>query len=239
MDEQVQQPSASPTDASPAQAMSPWGSPFRVFVAPKRVFQALSPKPAFLIPLLAVLVIHMGVGLVVSGSDVVREATISKLEEKGAPQEQIDATERMMGSPLMIVLGTVGAGVGVAFVIFLGAALLYFMGNLMLGARLNFSHFVCVSTYGQVVGLVDALVRTGLMLAKNTLHVQTGLGAFLGGEPGFPLRVLDTLSSPLLLWAAAIQALGVSVFAKKGFGFGVLCALPGFVLVAILSGIQG
>jgi len=239
MDEQIQQ--SPPPEGAPAAvgAMSPWASLARIFFSPRSVFEALSPKPAFLVPLLVVLAIHLGAGYFIGGSDMVREATVAKLEAKGAPQEQIDATEKMMDSPLVRVIGTVGAGIGVAFVVFLGAGLLYFMANLMLGAKLTFTHFLCVSSYGTVVGLVDTICRTALMLAKDTLHVQTGLGAFFGSDPGFPVRVLDTLTSPLVLWAAAIQALGVSVFAKKGFGFGVLCALPGFVIAAVLSGLQG
>lgn len=239
MDESIQKFSAPEWGEAVAPAMSPWASLARIFFSPRSVFEALSPRPTYLIPLLLILVVHVGVGYFITGSDMVREATIAKLEAKGAPQEQIDATEKMMDSPLVRVIGTVGAGIGVAFVVVLGAGLLYFMANLMLGAKLTFAHFLCASCYGTVVGLVDTLGRTALMLAKNTLHVQTGLGAFFGSDPGFPVRILDTLTSPLVLWAAAIQALGVSVFAKKGFGFGVLCALPGLVIAAILSGLQG
>ncbi len=249
MDEQQQFSSPQVTSAQPFSkpegsplpkpAMSPWASLARIFFSPRSVFEALAPRPTFLIPLLVILVVQMAAGYFISGSDAVREGTIAKLEAKGAPQEQIDATEKMMGSPVVLVFGTLGAGIGVAFVVFLGAGLLFFMANLMLGAKLTFAHFLCAATYGQLIGIVDSLVRTGLILAKNTLHVQTGLGVLASGDPGYLIRVLDTLTSPLVLWAAAIQALGVSVFARKGFGFGVLCVLPALLLAAVLSGLQG
>ncbi len=238
MEGQVPQATVSPAELSPVPSPSPWGSLLRIFVAPRSVFEALAPRPTFLVPLLLVVVVHLAVGFFMTRADFVREVTIAKLEEKGAPQEQIDATERMMGSPVVAVFGSVGGGIVIAFFIFVAAGLLYFMANLMLGAKLSFVHFLSVATYGQVIGLVDTLARTALMFARGTIHVPTGLGSFFGGDLSYPLRALDLLTSPLLLWVAAIQALGVSVFARKGFGFGVLCALPWFVIGALLGGIQ-
>lgn len=238
MEGQVPQATVSPSELPPARTPSAWGSLLRIFVAPRSVFEALSPKPTFVVPLLLVVVVHLAVGFFVTRADFVREATVSKMEERGAPQEQIDATERMMGSPVVAVFGSLGGGIVIAFVIFLGAGVLYFMANLMLGAKLTFAHFLSVACYGQVIGLVDTFARTGLMFARGTIHVPTGLGSFFGGDLTYPLRALDLLTSPLLLWVAAIHALGVSVFARKGFGFGVLCALPWFVIGALLGGIQ-
>jgi len=52
------------------------------------------------------------------------------------------------------------------------------------------------------------------------------------------MHVADTATDPLLLWATAIEALGVSVMARKSFGFGVLAVLPGFLLLVSLSAFQ-
>src|SRR5512135_3119569 len=150
MEDQIQQATISPAEQSPAPSLSPLGRLLRIFAAPKGVFESLAAKPTFLLPLLLVAVVHVGVGYFVSRSDMVREATVSKMEERGAPQEQIDATSRMMSSPVVAVVGAVSGGVVIVFVVLLGAGVLYFMANLMLGARLTFKHFVCASAYSQV-----------------------------------------------------------------------------------------
>jgi hypothetical protein len=41
-----------------------------------------------------------------------------------------------------------------------------------------------------------------------------------------------------MLWSGAVSAVGVSVFAKKKFSFGVLVVLPAFLIGAVLSGIS-
>jgi len=224
------------TERAPSPA---WASLFRVFTSPRSVFEALASKPRFWLPLIFLLVVHMGVGYWIASSGVTRDATIAQLEEKDAPPEQIEATERMMDSPLMVGFGTLGAGLGIAFAVLLGSALLFFMANLMLGAKLAFSHYLCAAAYGGVVGLVDTFVRSALMVSQQTIHVRLGLGALFGGATGYPIAFLDTLTNPLFLWSAAIEAVAVSVFARKGFGFGALAAIPGVVVGAAFAGIGG
>jgi hypothetical protein len=65
-----------------------------------------------------------------------------------------------------------------------------------------------------------------------------GVGAFLGDDLSAPLRVLDTATDPLLLWAVVVQAVGVAAMAKKGFGFGLLAVLPGTLILCALSAFQ-
>jgi hypothetical protein len=112
------------------------------------------------------------------------------------------------------------------------------MANLMLGGRLRYTHYLCIAAYGAVVGIVDQAVRMGLALNRGTLLVHMGVGAFLGDDLSAPLRVLDTATDPLLLWAVLVQALGVAAMTKKGLGFGLLAVLPGTLILCALSAFQ-
>lgn len=218
---------------------SPWASLFGVFTGPGRVFAAYAPRPAFLVPLLVVIVVHLGLGAWVTSTGIPREAAIAQLEAKNAPADQIEATERVMDSPPVKVFGVVMGGIMTGFAVLLAAALLYFAANLMMGAKLTFRHYMCAASFGSVVGLVDSVVRTSLMVSRGDVHVRMGLGSFLGDATGFPVAALDALTGPLLLWSVAVQAIGVGVFAKKGFGFGALASVPGLLLMAVFAGING
>jgi hypothetical protein len=124
------------------------------------------------------------------------------------------------------------------FSLLVAAALIYFIANLMLGAKLRYIHYLCICAYGAVVGIMDQLVRMGVALGRGTLMVHLGIGAFLGEELNGFMRILDTATDPLLLWATAIEALGVAVMAKKSFGFGVLAVAPGYLILVSLSALQ-
>jgi hypothetical protein len=68
--------------------------------------------------------------------------------------------------------------------------------------------------------------------------VRLGLGNLFGEELPLLGRILDSMTDPLLLWYMAVTALGVAVYARKGFGFGALTTLPVFVVTLILSAMR-
>ncbi len=208
-----------------------------VFTKPRATFQALEDRPRILVPILVVLLFQLVFGVVLAQSGIMKNDTIARLEAKNAPQEQIDAVTKVMDGPVKYAFVLAGPIV-LVFSLLVSAALIYFMANLMLGARLRYIHYLSIAAYGGVVGTVDQLVRLGVALGRGTLMVHLGVGAFLGEELSGVMRVLDTATDPLLLWATAIEALGVAVMARKSFGFGALAVLPGFLILVSLSALQ-
>ena len=208
-----------------------------IFTNPKATFQSLAARPRILAPLLVVLLFQLVFGIVLAQSGILKNDTIARLEAKNAPPDQIDAVAKVMEGPAKY--GFVIAGpVVLVFSLLVSAALIYFMANLMLGARLRYIHYLSIAAYGAVVGIADQIVRMGIALGRGTLMVHLGIGAFLGEELSGFMRILDTATDPLLLWATAIEALGVAVMARKGFGFGVLAVAPGYLILVSLSALQ-
>ena len=228
---------ASGPDGPEAPEVSTLGTLIGVFTKPKATFQALSARPRILAPILMLLVFQLVFGLVLAHSGILRNDTVAKLEAKNAPPEQIEAVSKVMEGPTKYAF-VIGGPVVLMFSLLVTSGLLYFIANLMLGARLRFIHYLCIAAYGGVVGIVDQMVRMGIALGRGTLVVNLGIGAFMGEELSRYMHVADTATDPLLLWATAIEALGVSVMARKSFGFGVLAVLPGFLLLVSLSAFQ-
>ena len=227
-------------------AVSPWGTLLSIFARPRATFEALAPRPIFGVAMAFVLVFQLVVVSLAFQSGAIRNDAVVKteatLEKRGldpaAISEQVAQTEAFFSTPIAAVI-VISSGV-LAFVFFLlvGAGLLYFMANLMFGAKLLFTHYLCAVVYGSVVGTVDQAVRVGLAFQSGTLDIRLGLGALLGDDPGFLGRALDALTDPLHLWALGVTALGVSVFARKGFGFGVLALVPSILLGVLFAGMQ-
>lgn len=214
------------------------GSLGSIFFKPREAFAAMAERPRFLFAMLLVVVAMSAMTIPIFQSGIVRDETLAKLEAKGTPQPQIDATEQFFDSPMGMVMGVGGNIVGVPFALLFSAALLFFMGNLMLGAKLRFPHYLSAACYGAVVGLIDHAVRMLLVITKESMDVRLGLGNLLGDDLPYLGRVLDSLSDPLLLWAMAITALGIAVYAKKGFGFGVLASIPSVIVTLLLSAMR-
>lgn len=234
----VQSPVVSGAGPGPeAPAPSAVGSLIGVFTEPRPTFAAMTPKPRLLAPIIVLVLFQLIFGIVLAQSGIMKNDAIAKMEAKNAPQEQLDAVTKMMDSPVRFIFAVAGPIV-LVFSLLISAALLYFMANLMLGARLRYVHYLCIAAYGAVVGIVDQAVRMGLALGRGTLQVHMGVGAFLGDDLSAPLRILDTATDPLLLWAVVVQAIGVAAMTKKGFGFGLLAVLPGTLILVCLSAFQ-
>jgi Yip1-like protein len=207
-----------------------------IFTKPKQTFQALEHKPRILAPFLVVLVFQIVFGFVAMQSGIQKADTLHKLEQKNAPPEQIEAVTNVMDSPARFLF-ILGGPIVLSLFWLVTSAILYFIANLMLGARLRFTHYLCIVAYGWVVGILDQAAQMGVALSRGTLFVSLGIGAFMGDELNGLMRILDAATDPLLLWVGAIEALGIAVMARKSFGFGILAVAPVYVLAAVARGL--
>jgi hypothetical protein len=238
MESNQNSPSVEGSAAVPVPQGSGPGTVLGVFFKPRQTFERLRENPRILLALVILVIAQIVFSVVVFRSGAVANDAIAKLEAQGKSPQEIERVETFFSSPAAPVIGAVSGAVVVVFVLLVSAGLMFFMGNLMLGARLTFKHYLCVAVAGGLIGLIGQAVRSGLALSKGTMDVRLGVGNLLGDELGYVGRVLDTVTDPLILWSVAITALGVSVFARKGFGFGVLAVLPGFVLSILLAGMR-
>lgn len=230
-------PGTETTAIAPA-PISGLGAAFGVFFQPRQTFERQREKPQFLIGLILIIVVQAVLAVILFRSGAIANDAIAKAEAQGKPPEAIEQMQKFFDSPAAPIVGAVSAAVAIPFVLLVISGVMFFMGNLMLGARLRFVHYLCAAVAGGVVGIVGQLVRTAIGVSKGTMDIRLGAGNLFGDDMGYWGRVLDTMTDPLTLWTVAISALGVSVFAKKGYGFGALVVLPGFILSMFLAGMR-
>ncbi len=226
----------SPGAAGATPSISAPASIVGIFVKPRATFEALASKPRVLVPLLLVVVLQLIFGIFIIRSGVALNDTVAKMEAKGESQETIEKVEQAFEHPGMQAVLLAGGPIVVTFILLLQAGLYFFMANLMLGARLTFRDYFCISTYTAVIGVVEQVVVTVLATSKGSLDIRLGAGALLGENPGYFGKVLNSMTDPFILWSTLIGALGVSVFAKKDLKFGVLAVLPAFLILVAMSG---
>lgn len=213
----------------------PLGRLIGVFFRPRATFESMRERPRFLLPLVILLVVQTTIAFVMFHSGIVAEQTVAKMEAQGKDPHQIEAVQNFFEGTGGLIVTVATAPVATAVGLLSGAAILFFMANLMMGARLRFTHYLSAVAFAGVVQLVDQLVRVGLILAQRSFDVRLGLGNLFGDATGFGVRAIDTLTDPLFLWGNAICALAVGVYTRRGFGFGVLAVLPGALLSVILA----
>jgi len=191
-------------------------------------------KPRYWMAIIVTVLVMVALSVLVFQSGVIKDESLSMMESREVPQAQIDAAAKILDSPIIVAISLVSFVLGLA----ISAGLLLFMGNLLMGAKLRFSHYLSAVAYGGLVGAVDHVIRAVLVVTRRSIDVRLGLGNLFGDELNYPLRVLDLATNPLLLWGMAVMALGVAAYSRKGFGFGVVASLPVFLATVLITARQ-
>jgi hypothetical protein len=228
-------PAVAPESAGEAPTVSSGQALLGVFTRPRATFEGMRSKPHFKLALGVLLVAQILLTIAIFQSGAVRNDAVAKMEQEGKPDAQIQAVEQFFDSPPALAFTAVGGALTFVFIVLVMSGLMYFMGNLIQGAKLTFSHYVSAAAHGYLIGLLDQAVRAVLAFQKGTLHISLGAGLLLPEDMGPLGKVLDTATDPLVLWSTAVLALGVSVYARRGLGFGIVTILPGFLIALVLS----
>ena len=140
----------------------------------------------------------------------------------------------MGGEEGAVMVGMVTAPISTFVMLFAAAALLLLLVKL-LGGEGTYGQMMAVYAYSSLIGILKAIVVTPLMVSKETMVIQTGLGILFSDE------LLQTFAGRFLsmfelftVWQAIVASMGLAIVGKIAFGK----ALTGvFVVVIVLVAI--
>lgn len=187
---------------------------FDIFFSPRNYFLRLKERPEFIIPLIIILVFTLLQSYVATRYTKVSEI-IKRMEERGAPREQIERVEEFMRRPTRIIIGLVSALI-VTIIFLLIISLIFNFSLPLLGSEGNF-----VKTFATVcgAGLVTAfgsLIRSIIIILRQSPFVTTSLALFLPTEKGLLFNFLSRFDF-FTIWQIILIAFGLKiVFDIKG-----------------------
>lgn len=206
------------------------GRMVRVFYAPGETFEAVGQRTTWLdwfIPtLLFLLVTAAAVQLTMP---LILQAQSEVLQEqfKTLPEEQRQQMLAQMQGVTRISTA-VAAPISVFVMLFVAGGVLLLVARYALEGKVRYGQMLAVWGYASLVGIIGLLVRTPLMLAKDTTDVHTGLGVFV------PDEMLKTFPGRLL---AGVEVFGFWQFCLIGIGLATLTGVStrrGLVPVLLL-----
>ena len=201
-----------------------------VFVSPGATFEAVRARVSvadWLVPLILVMIVGtVSVYMLTPLMDEMNEA----LKDAGEHAQAIGRVSTV-----------IGAAFSVAIMLFVFAAILLGLARLVLGGETTYRHVLAVSSYSSLVNIPSAIVTIPLMIAKESMEVQVGLGLLLPDSmtESFLAYFLNALSV-FSVWQCALTAIGlgiVSGISTKKAAIGVFVL---FVLYALgAAALQG
>jgi hypothetical protein len=188
------------------------GRILRIFYAPGETFAAVARKQStadWVVP--AVLSAAVMVICLVLASPVMTEFRQQAIE-KQMQDMPIEQREVLKSSQGMMETGTLIATPIMTFVMLFITTGVYLVMGKLLGATLNYGQMLAINAYAMLIAIPQQVVKTPLMLAKETPMVQMGLGLVLSEEmlQTFSGRLLAAID-PFAIWSVLIIGLGLSV----------------------------
>ena len=202
-----------------------------VFVSPGATFEAVRARVSvadWLVPLILVMIV--GTVSVYMLTPLMDEEMNEALKDAGEHAQAIGRVSTV-----------IGAAFSVAIMLFVIAAILLGLARLVLGGETTYRHVLAVSSYSSLVNIPSAIVTIPLMIAKESMEVQVGLGLLLPDSmaESFLAYFLNTLSV-FSVWQYALTAIGlgiVSGISTKKAAIGVFVL---FILYALgAAALQG
>lgn len=186
-----------------------------LFWAPGETFEAVRRQAGWLdwfAPVLLVVILNL-ISLQIA-KPVIQATQQEVLQErlKTLPEEQRQRA-MAMAQKTGSIAALIGVPVSTFAILFVAGGVLLLIARFWLGGQtVTYSQTLAVWGYSSLVGALALLVRTPLMLAKNTAIVYTGLGVFVADEAmktfvGRFVAGFDLFS----FWQLCLAAIGLAV----------------------------
>ena len=194
---------------APQAEMSVVGRMLRVFYAPSETFEAVAEQRSAADWLVPTIVVAM---VVFFSTYVTSPIYVAEMMEQTQQQMSAEQSDEMEGAADAILISTLVAAPIMMFVmLFIGAAIYLLVGKL-LGGLLGYGHCLALVAYTSLIAILQHIVKVPLVLAKETMNVQIGLGMFLSEEAqkSFGGALLSSID-PFVVWMIVIAGLGLSI----------------------------
>ena len=156
---------------APQAGMSVVGRMLRVFYAPSETFEAVAEQRGAADWLVPTIIVAVVVFITMYLTAPIQVAETREMIQK-TPLEGEEVVQ------IARVSGAIGGSVTTFVMLFIIAAFYLLVGKL-LGGLLDYGQTLAIAAYTSLISGLQHIVTTPLVLANETMNVQTGLGIFL------------------------------------------------------------
>lgn len=217
-------------------AMSEAARMLGVIWSPRKAFSDIVRRPSFWAPFVLLVLFQSGISLAIYKPVIIPSQLAKMAEQPDFTAEKRAMVEKGMEGPVGWVIATATGLIGMPIALLLWAGMLYFVFSLLMSGRANFKSVFALVCYTGIIGMVQALVKLPLMLAKQDLEVSIGPAALLE-RPDPPTFLYSFLQGMDILgiWSWLVVAVGLSVLYRKPQGSTTVTTMAIFLVFVLVS----
>ncbi len=149
--------------------------------------------------------------------------------------EQIEKIDERMSGPQ--IGGYISSVLGIPIRVLLMALVALLIGNTFMGGSAKYGQLLNITAWSYMVNILEALIKTPLMLQKWSLNVYTGLGVLGIGIEGSFINSLFTGFDLFALWRIVLIAIGMGIiYSKKTRPFMIALLIFWVLLIVVGAG---
>jgi hypothetical protein len=249
MEEPLQMQEPSP-EAPPSTGMSLAGRLFNVFATPGDVFQDVKTARAsaanWVAPAVILIVVSWAAAVLIFSQDSIMhqfseivDQGIQKQVQSGRVTEQQAEQGRAVGEKWAVIIAKISSGIipvlagfGTPFV---WGLFLWLVGAKVLKGDFPYMKAVEVIGLGNMIGVLETIVKTLLIVGLGSLYASPGLNLLVKDfDPQNTVHALLAIVNVMTIWVLIVRAIGLarlsgSSFAKAALWvFGIWAAYTGF-----------
>lgn len=222
-------------------SMSPWSMLVSIFYEPTKVFRAIKEKPTWIVPLIVFLVVMTGATYFMMPA--AQKSQMQRIEQSDAftAEQKAEMRTQMEASQGFAMIGVISSPVVWTIFLFIAVGILMLMGNVIFGGKARFAQVFAMVILSFMTWVIASIVKTPLIVAKDSVDVRTSLAIILPGETNSgPLyTLLNTFTDVFVIWQIILLIIGVKViydFATQRAAMTVI--IPTIVLAVISAGVS-
>lgn len=211
-----------------------------IFLSPTRVFGSIKAKPTWIMPFVIILLFTAVTAYVVAPMAMETQKQEMLSNENLSSEQREQAIQQMetykgIGSIIGAAAGTLGAAV----MVFLMAAIILFMGTVVLGGSAKFMELVALVCFTGMISVLGQIVKTPLMVMKQTMDIRTSLAVLLPGSDvkSVAYTLLNVFTDVFFVWEIILVVAGVAVIYNFTKGKAAIAVLIPVGVAVLITGV--
>jgi hypothetical protein len=230
----MEQTMAATAAAEPSSDLGFFARWINIYFSPKKTFEAVRQKSRWVGPFLLMMVLATGFSFLTHQARVNDSVQQFKTSERMAnlSAEQQEQAIKQMSNPLWNFF----TPIGIAIYYLIGAGILFFLGNILMGGESRFGLVFGLFAYTSLVGVPEMLVKGFLAWAKGTLNTPLSLAALFPADQSetFAYRLINGFDI-FSIWFIAVLVIGLATVYNFKTGKVAAWIIPLWILWKVAS----
>lgn len=205
-----------------------------VFLAPTQAFESFKLKPTILVPL--ILIVLLGA---ISGGLTYKQNAQAQVDMLSSsttlPPQALEQIRQQAQNPSPIG-STAGGAIVLPIITLIGALVAWFFGSFIFGKKAAYLHVWGVVLLADLIALVGAVLRSLLVVAKDSLFVSIGPAALMPGKDFTSiLYAILYYTDFFAIWSVIVAGIGYAAIFGISRGKGMTISVVIWALGILLA----